>query len=212
MKISPRTIIPGFFLASLICLSLLINACNPAVPSAQPGNQPTAQPQSQTAEGGRPAYDLLVRPSSGISDIERKLGLVSPNALTGIGGGITTEQWQQILSIPDVEVAAPLALLGYIPRGEINIGLRGIHQNGIYRVTTTVNIFNGVGTQSVSRQRSYYGWLTQEMHGLSEEQDKAIDQHFSRLGLVYLGDPTFRGLLIDAPALGDKLLLAAIDP
>ncbi len=46
--------------------------------------------------------------------VERSQGLVRDNYLSGIFGGITLAQWHRILRTPGVEVAAPIANLGYI--------------------------------------------------------------------------------------------------
>jgi putative ABC transport system permease protein len=62
----------------------------------------------------RPAYDILVRPQDSFTDIERERGLVRENYLSGIYGGITMGQWRQVKRIPGVEVAAPIANVGYI--------------------------------------------------------------------------------------------------
>jgi putative ABC transport system permease protein len=61
----------------------------------------------------RPAYDILVRPKGSRTSLEDERGLVRPNYLSGLFGGITTEQLQQIRSAQHVEIAAPIAMLGY---------------------------------------------------------------------------------------------------
>lgn len=64
----------------------------------------------------RTDYDILVRPAGG-QMLEDGQGnrLVEPNALSGLAGGITLEQYRTILGISGVEVAAPVALVGYYP-------------------------------------------------------------------------------------------------
>ncbi|WP_027342173.1 FtsX-like permease family protein [Hamadaea tsunoensis] len=61
----------------------------------------------------RGAYDILVRPKGARSAIESERDLVQPNYLSGIYGGITTAQWHEIEQVAGVEVAAPIASLGY---------------------------------------------------------------------------------------------------
>lgn len=88
----------------------------------------------------RPAYDVLVRPRDSKTTLERQRGLVPPNYLSGIFGGISVSQWRQILGIRGVEVAAPVANLGYVlPYGYPKVSLTGYlidarHQ--IFRVRT----------------------------------------------------------------------------
>lgn len=60
-----------------------------------------------------PAYDILVRPKGARTALETQTGTVQPNFLSGIYGGITMAQYHQIASIPGVQVAAPIAMVGY---------------------------------------------------------------------------------------------------
>jgi ABC-type lipoprotein release transport system permease subunit len=62
----------------------------------------------------RNAYDILVRPKGSITPLERQQGLVRPNFLSGIYGGITLKQYHQIEQIPGVAVAAPIANVGTV--------------------------------------------------------------------------------------------------
>ncbi|MCI0635159.1 MAG: ABC transporter permease [Actinobacteria bacterium] len=74
----------------------------------------------------RGAYDILVRPESSYTDLDRRQGLVPANFASGIFGGITRRQWQEIMDIPGVEVAAPVANLGYIaPFIKVRLGIKG---------------------------------------------------------------------------------------
>ena len=45
--------------------------------------------------------------------MENKTGTVQPDFLSGIYGGITMAQYHQIQQIPGVQVAAPIAMVGY---------------------------------------------------------------------------------------------------
>src|SRR5215469_16812013 len=49
-----------------------------------------------------PAYEILVRPAGARTGLEARTGTVQPNFLTGITGGISPGQWQQIEHIPGV--------------------------------------------------------------------------------------------------------------
>ncbi|WP_067282132.1 FtsX-like permease family protein [Streptomyces jeddahensis] len=62
----------------------------------------------------RAAYDILVRPTGARSGREASTGQVRPNFLSGQFGGITSAQWRQIAGIRGVEIAAPVAMLGYV--------------------------------------------------------------------------------------------------
>lgn len=70
----------------------------------------------------RAAYDILVRPKGSTTELESSQSLVRANYLSGIFGGITTAQWQQIERLAGVEVAAPIAMGGYLlPKVEVLI-------------------------------------------------------------------------------------------
>jgi hypothetical protein len=62
----------------------------------------------------RGTYDVLVRPRGSHAVFERRTGQVQPNFLSGLFGGISTAQWRQIERLPGVDVAAPIANLGYV--------------------------------------------------------------------------------------------------
>jgi hypothetical protein len=62
----------------------------------------------------RSSYDILVRPKGSQTQMERREGLVRDNFLSGIFGGITMNQYRQIGKLPGVQVAAPIAMIGYV--------------------------------------------------------------------------------------------------
>lgn len=66
------------------------------------------------SRNARSAYDILVRPPGARTPLERRFKLVQDNFLSGIYGGITMAQYHRIARIPGVQVAAPVANLGYI--------------------------------------------------------------------------------------------------
>ena len=59
------------------------------------------------------SYDILVRPKGAQTALEKETGTVAPNFLAGIYGGITMAQWRQIQRTQGVQVAAPIAMVGY---------------------------------------------------------------------------------------------------
>jgi putative ABC transport system permease protein len=62
----------------------------------------------------RTGYDILVRPPDSFTPLEREQGLVASNFASGIFGGISFRQWHEIQAIPGVQVAAPIANIGYV--------------------------------------------------------------------------------------------------
>lgn len=87
----------------------------------------------------RAAYDVLVRPRGSTTALEGEQRLVRPNFLSGVFGGITMKDWREIKGIHGVEVAAPIANIGYIlPSGEAGVSLEDIlgeEEEQLYRMT-----------------------------------------------------------------------------
>lgn len=65
----------------------------------------------------RAAYDILVRPKGARTPLEAARRLVQPNYLSGLFGGITIQQYEQVKALGGVDVAAPIAMLGYTTYG-----------------------------------------------------------------------------------------------
>ncbi len=80
------------------------------------GNSDTQQlvVRGKLARNFRGAYDILVRPRGVETSIERSQGLVRDNYLSGIFGGITSAQYREVSRLPGVEIAAPIAMIGYV--------------------------------------------------------------------------------------------------
>jgi putative ABC transport system permease protein len=66
------------------------------------------------ARAWRGPYQLLVRPANARTELEERDGLIRPNYFSGLVGGITAEQYRSIRDLPDVDVAAPVALVGFV--------------------------------------------------------------------------------------------------
>jgi putative ABC transport system permease protein len=89
-----------------------------------------------------PSYDILVRPKGSRTALEDRTGTVQPNFLSGIYGGITMAQWRQIERISGVQVAAPIAMIGYVlVAAEIPLDLPPADYDQpdrhLYRISTT---------------------------------------------------------------------------
>jgi hypothetical protein len=106
----------------------------------------------------QPAYDILVRPAGARSRVEDETGTVQPDFLFGIYGGITMAQWHKIAAIPDIAVAAPIAMVGYTMLPEfLNIPLPASAYTPpgrqLYRVSTTW--ISEAGRSRISQPASY---------------------------------------------------------
>jgi ABC-type antimicrobial peptide transport system permease subunit len=70
--------------------------------------------RGRVSDQSAPNFDILVRPAGSRTDLETKQGLVRANFLSGQFGGITLRQWRQIQELSGVQVAAPVAMVGYV--------------------------------------------------------------------------------------------------
>jgi cell division protein FtsX len=105
----------------------------------------------------RTTYDILVRPSGSRSLLEEKYGLVEANHLSGIPGGITFEQYEAIKAIPGVEVAAPIAMIGYIPQLARTDDMQLPATPGVYLVEEVFTVDDGARlSERGPRQHFYY--------------------------------------------------------
>jgi len=102
----------------------------------------------------RTTYDILLRPAGTRSPIEEKYGLVEANHLSGLKGSITFEQYEAIKAIPEVEVAAPIAMLGYVPAFVHTDGLGQLTEPGAYVVEET--LVTEVDTQPEFYRATYF--------------------------------------------------------
>ena len=78
------------------------------------------------------SYDIVVRPE-GSRSVTEDLNLLEPNYMSGLDGGITRKQYETIKQIADVEVAAPIAMIGYTSTSS-SVGTHTIQEEGIYRL------------------------------------------------------------------------------
>jgi putative ABC transport system permease protein len=96
----------------------------------------------------QPAYDILVRPKGARTAQEKQTGTVQPDFLSGIYGGITMAQYHRIQRIPGVQVAAPIAMVGYAQLNALTfepVPAAALGRSGsrLYRISTTWVSDNG---------------------------------------------------------------------
>lgn len=98
----------------------------------------------------RSAYDIVVRPKGAQTPQETQAGLVQGNYLSGLYGGITMRQYRRIEALPGVDVAAPVANIGYllVPQ-RVVVNLDDVLNEDpvqIYRISSSVRSDGGAST------------------------------------------------------------------
>lgn len=96
-------------------------------------------------------YDILVRPTGARTNVERQDSLIQGGYLSGVAGGISKKQWREIEQIPGIEVAAPIAMMGYVvPRVDIPIDVAGVKAargDAVARLDVTWRYDNGLSSE-----------------------------------------------------------------
>jgi cell division protein FtsX len=86
------------------------------------------------------AYDILVRPRGSQLPLESREQLVQLNFLSGIFGGIRMDQYRAVRDLPGVEVAAPIAMIGFVlPDNQVVVPLKDVlsgRSRELFRVRT----------------------------------------------------------------------------
>jgi len=165
----------------------------------------------------RSAYDILVRPLSSVSPLERRQGVVRNNFETGVFGGITLRQWRNILAIPQVRAAAPVAYVGWVSMTVgLTLPLKGdITPDQLYRQRFTY-VANGLSRYPGNADQYFYlasrrggcdGFLVYPPPRTTPFTDT------SSLACYSPGGPNPANESIDSGVgLAFPLLLAAVDP
>ena len=133
--------------SALLFSALLFAATGYAVLTATTQTSTLAVRETLDESARVAAYDILVRPSGTRLPLEESRNLIQPGFLNAVAGGITLEQWHRIEAVPGVEVAAPIALLGYTaPAVEVDAavpGLTGLTEPVLVRGVSSWRYDNG---------------------------------------------------------------------
>ncbi|MFJ7936353.1 FtsX-like permease family protein [Sporosarcina sp. NPDC096371] len=137
------------------------------------------------------SYHIVVRPE-GTKGITQNDNFFDPNYLSGISGGISLDDYNRIKQIPDIDVAAPISMIGFTGYNVILKNLV-ISEPGIYRLTS----------------------VTQDLGGFDSIEDKS-EFYFSK-GIYEHPDPTLSekyGIIAFENNLSSftNVLLAGVDP
>jgi hypothetical protein len=95
----------------------------------------SVETQQKIAQSWRPPYDLLIRPQSAVSQLERNIDWIDPQSALESYGGISIQQVGNIRSLPHVAQVVPFANIGW---QTVNMQVPvELVSRGIYRVSAT---------------------------------------------------------------------------
>lgn len=140
------------------------------------------------------SYDIIVRPA-GTRSVTEEENLLDPNFLSGLSGGISIEQYEQIKAIDGIEIAAPIAMIGYL-LFSIDLEELELEGNGIYRLVTEE--INNIGIKEKRNVTTTY---------FTRGNNEVIQEKFIETGGDY-----FLGIPYETYSTTWTVLLAGIDP
>ena len=108
---------------------------------------------STIEEHARGSYDLLIRPKGEKSEVEQTLGVVEENYIDSGNGGISIEEWRKIAKDTNVEVAAPVASLGYFSGNQTAVALPYLPYP--VRFSWQYTTSDGVNDYNLGEEKSY---------------------------------------------------------
>src|SRR5947209_1645367 len=152
----------GFLLAA--CALILLSATTQT--TLVRGNQIINQ-------NWRPTYDLAVLPPQAKIPADPR---VPSDLIAGYGGGISFKQYEQIKSLPGIEVAAPIAYVGYIHMPVPTIYFSDhSYPTGYYQLDWTLTAFNGQ-RQIIETQVTYIFYISSSTDTTNPVRDTASQQ------------------------------------
>ena len=194
----------GFLLAA--CALILLSATTQT--TLVRGNQIISQ-------NWRPTYDLVVLPPQAKIPADPR---VPSDLIAGYGGGISFKQYEQIKNLPGIEVAAPIAYVGYIQMPVPTIYFSDhSYPTGYYQLDWTLTAFNGQ-RQLVETQETYIFYIISSTDTTGPVRDSSSPQPPDVLGAFPAGqlyeaqsETGDNPAPMPTPGVG-TFLLAAIDP
>src|SRR5690625_5211972 len=155
----------------------------------------------------RGTYDILVRPEGARTDIEKELKTVEENYIGDGEGGISIEEWERIKEHPDIEIAAPVASLGYFTSNTASIELPSLENPTHFEWEFFTS--DGLNTYPLNHDNGVFYLQTidtKELHAIEEFNDlsKEISPfNQSRTTITY---PQNYNLLVAIDAESEQLL------
>ena len=137
--------------------------------------------ESDVKHYARGSYDILVRPQEAIHPLEEQLGIVPENYIGFGRGGISIDQWEAIKNRKDIEIAAPVASLGYFAPIKNDVLVESLENENNrytmqYSTTDGVNVYN-VGPEYACLELQYSNGEKDYFHNHDDLRNRCFDEH-----------------------------------
>jgi len=140
------------------------------------------------------SYHIVVRPK-GSRSVTEDLNLLEPNYMSGLEGGITREQYETIQQIADIDVAAPIAMIGSTYSSSFT-QTHTFDKAGLYRLKMNTLIDTGIEKINDFQDLKAYFWVGWMPNGDSTHIGIGPTALYEEFPLSY----------------GSDVMLAGIDP
>jgi putative ABC transport system permease protein len=106
-------------------------------------------------------YHVLVRPPGTRSELEADRGLVRPYQLSGQFGGISPDDYDTIREVAGVEVAAPVAMVGYVMAAtQVAVDVGSRTDGGRELLVADVTYTSDRGLTTIEQPAASYSYVT----------------------------------------------------
>lgn len=140
------------------------------------------------------SYHIVVRPE-GSRSVTEDLNLLEPNYMSGLEGGITRKQYETIQQIADIDVAAPIAIIGSTYSSSFT-QTHTFDKAGLYRLKMNTLIDTGIEKINDFQDLKAYFWVGWMPNGDSTHIGIGPTALYEEFPLSY----------------GSDVMLAGIDP
>ncbi|MFC4617420.1 ABC transporter permease [Camelliibacillus cellulosilyticus] len=140
----------------------------------------------------RTSFDIVVRPK-GSPDFSKQNQLVEPNFISNIQNGMTLDQYKQIKEIDGVQVAAPIATIGYLSSYYLGNKPK-IKEPGIYKVV--VKKMGRDGTKDKVLDQTVQYFQVGKKIVLDQDKFSSPDMGYSKEQLLVGIDPDQEAKLV----------------
>ncbi|AIS51615.1 putative ABC transport system permease protein [Thermoanaerobacter kivui] len=168
--------------------------------------------QQALQEKWRSSYDILVIPKDIVTPLDKNLNIMESNQISNYSGGISIKDWEEIKKINDVEIAAPVSILGW---RILNLPLPTFESldPGVYRFVTKVKTSDGL--KNYTKEVAYYLMNPFSLETVNKFPPTLWDDMWNKYGLNFTPQSIAKAKNLPFTSVyfyKQAILVGAIDP